>query len=135
MFKLRIGWIDTSYWDDGSRYTSTTKEFATLEEADNFVAKHLREPYPFQGQSGTVHHTIDPKNLYLTEVCTTEHDVFILPSLKESGIEKYRTELRNIAKWGGDLKAVETRARQSLGWERAEFLREWEAAIKETVTK
>ena len=133
MFKLRIGWIDTSYWDDGSRYTTTTKDFNDLEEVNTFVEKHLQEPYTFTGEMGLVTSTLDPESLQLIEVKTTQHDIYTLPALQEKGVAKYRAELRKIAKWGGDLKGVEERVRLSLGWERADFLREWEAALRDVL--
>lgn len=131
MFKLRIGWTDTSYWDDGNRGTSVTLEFTSLEEVNNFVIKHLQQPYAFPGQEGKVERCLELDRLHLTEVTTQIHDIYSLPALKVHGIEKFREDLRSIAKWGGDLKALEKRSCEVIKWSRSDFLREWEAAVKE----
>lgn len=128
-FTLRIGFVDSSYWDDGNRSTCTKKEFDSIEEVDKFLAAHLGKPYTFRGQEGDVVSSIDPERLQLTEVTTTQHDWRSLPCMKPLAEEKFREEMRNIVKWGGNLADVEKQVLKCIGWSRERFLAEWRAIV------
>jgi hypothetical protein len=129
MFELRIGFVDSSYWDDGNRSTFTTKKFETKEEVDKFLKEHAGKPYIFQGREGEVTKTLDPDCLQLTEKVTIQHDWRSLPSMKLFAEEKFLAEMRNIAQWGGNLENLEKQVLHCLGWNREKFLREWRAVV------
>lgn len=133
-FELRVGWTDTSYWDDGNRGTVTKLAFSTLDEVNAFIAKHLIEPYTFSGQEGPVSSIIEMDRLHLTEIQTIAHDVYGLPAARKEAETKYRKKLRDIAKWGGDLRETEQQVEKLLGWKRDVFLKEWHAAMLEIAT-
>jgi hypothetical protein len=129
MFELRIGFVDSSYWDDGNRSTWTIKKFDSLEEVDKFLKDHARKPYVFQGREGEVTKTLDPDSLQLTEKVTIQHDWRALPSMKLIAEEKFLAEMRTMVQWGGNLDNLEKQMLQCLGWDRAKFLGEWRAMI------
>lgn len=128
-FTLRIGFVDSSYWDDGNRSTWTTKEFTSLAEVDKFLSDHLGKPYTFRGQEGDVVSSIDPESLQLTEVTTTQHDWRSLPCVKPLAEDKFREQMRNIVKWGGNLAELEEQVLKCVGWSRNRFLTEWRAIV------
>ena len=128
-FILRIGFVDSSYWDDGNRFTCNRREFDSIEEVDKFLAEHLGKPYTFQGQEGDVVSSIDPESLQLIEITTTQHDWRSLPCMKPRAEEKFREEMRNIVKWGGNLADVEKQVRKRVGWSRERFLTEWRTIV------
>jgi len=129
--EMKIGFTDTSYWDDGNRGTWTTKKFDSLEEANAFLAQHIGKTYVFQGQDGAVHSFIDHDRLHIEEVTRVIHDWRSLPCLQVKAEENIKDSLRKAIKWGGDLKQLETQAEKFLGWKRTRFLEEWHRLIVE----
>jgi len=129
--EMRIGFTDTSYWDDGNRGTWTTKKFDSLEEANAFLSQHLGKTYIFKGQDGDVHSYIDPTQLYIEEVTRVVHDWRSLPCFQTQAEDNIKGALRTAIKWGGDLQTLEKQAEKFLGWSRTRFLEEWRALVIE----
>ena len=134
MFELRIGFVDSSYWDDGNRSTWTTKKFESLEEVDKFLKDHAGKPYVFQGREGDVTKTLDPDGMQLIEKVTIEHDWRALPSMKTVAEDKFLAEMRTVAQWGGNLENIEKQVLKCLGWDRTRFLKEWRTIVAAPTT-
>jgi hypothetical protein len=131
MIEMKIGFIDDSYWDEGNRSTWTTKTFASLEIANDFLSQHLGKPYVFQGQEGDVHSSIDPERLQIQEVTKVTHDWRSLPCFRVQAEENIKGSLRSAIQWGGDLQTLEKQAEKFLSWSRTRFLEEWRGLVIE----
>lgn len=133
MYKLRIGFTDTSYWDDGNRSTAITKDFANFEEVEIFISKYIREPYIFKGQDGEVKAILELDRLKLTRVVSEDIDLKTLPSLRDWAEAEVIRELEIVAKMGGNAKEIEQKMAKLFGWPRFRFLQEWQAAMKKAI--
>lgn len=53
-YKVRIAYVDDSYWDDGSRWTSETYKFDKRQEAIDFAKNSIAKGCVIPGQNGNV---------------------------------------------------------------------------------
>lgn len=134
MYKLRIGFVDTSYcWDDGNRSTAIIKEFLTLEEVETFISQYTKEPFTFKGREGEVKSIIELDNLYLTRTVVENIDLKSLPSLRKWAEAEVIKELETVARMGGNAKEIEEKMSKLFSWPRYRFLQEWKVAMKKAI--
>lgn len=62
-YVVRIAFVDDSYWDDGSRWTSQTFHFKGKAEAVAFARKAVTEGCTFEGQNGEVRARPDARDI------------------------------------------------------------------------
>lgn len=73
-FTVRVGYVDDSYWDDGSRWTSQTFKFKAEEEAITFAREALTKGLKLRGQNGEVYARPDKDHICVRCHTTTEVD-------------------------------------------------------------
>lgn len=71
-YRVRIAFVDDSYWDDGSRWTSETFKFAKRQEAIDFALKATIQGLTVDGQNGKVNFRPDKRDVTIFRDTTTE---------------------------------------------------------------
>lgn len=132
-FKVVIKFTDTSYQDESDRTDYVVKNFSSLEEVNEFLKDACSKPYSFPGRDAIVLDVVEPEHVSVTE--TINIDWRTLPCFKNHAELLLKKELLSIAKYGGDLKALENKTKSILNWERSYFLEMWHNAIKEAVSQ
>ena len=73
-YRVRIAFVDDSYWDDGSRWTSETFKFAKRQEAIDFANSSIAKGITIIGQNGEVYVKPDKRDVILFRDTTSEID-------------------------------------------------------------
>lgn len=53
-YAVRVAYVDDSYWDDGSRWTSQTFKFDKKADAITFAREAVKKGVTLKGQNGDV---------------------------------------------------------------------------------
>lgn len=62
-YRVRIAFVDDSYWDDGSRWTSETWKFEKRQKAIDFAKDAMTKGIMIDGQNGKVQVRPDKKDI------------------------------------------------------------------------
>jgi hypothetical protein len=95
MFRIIVGFVDTSYWDDGSRWIRRQFEFETRKEFLDFYNKLKKDQSIYAcGQNRTQWFNIDPDDIKCYYISAKK--------LTDKNIAEYIEEEEN-EKWLGSL--------------------------------
>jgi len=67
-YQVWINFIDSTYWDDGSRYTNRKTTFKKRNEALAFIETVQKEGFQYKGQNSNGHTTVDKDDITLIKV-------------------------------------------------------------------
>lgn len=70
-YEVKIRFVDDSYWDDGSRWTSRTFRFDNLKEAVEFAREVYKAGRVVNGLHGTVTTRPSEDDIEVTRISTT----------------------------------------------------------------
>jgi len=73
-YRVRISFVDDSYWDDGSRWTSETFKFNKRQEAINFARKAISHGCVVDGQNGRLNIRPDKRDVIIFRDTSSEID-------------------------------------------------------------
>lgn len=73
-YRVRIAFVDDSYWDDGSRWTSETFRFNKRQEAIDFAKNSIAKGITIDGQSGKVDVRPDKRDVTIFKDTSSEID-------------------------------------------------------------
>jgi hypothetical protein len=73
-YRVRISFVDDSYWDDGSRWASETFKFNKRQEAINFANNAIAKGIVVDGQSGKVDVRSDKRDVTIFKDTSSEID-------------------------------------------------------------
>ena len=73
-YKVRVAFVDDSYWDDGSRWTSETFRFDKRQEAIDFAKKCISEGIIIDGQYDAVSVKPDKRDVTIIKDTSSEID-------------------------------------------------------------
>lgn len=73
-YKVRIQYVDDTYWDDGSRWTSQFFPFQTRKAAIAFARTAVSDGCEVRGQRGTLLVRPDRSNVTVIRTSVTEVD-------------------------------------------------------------
>lgn len=71
-YKVRISFVDDSYWDDGSRWTSETYRFEKRQKAIDFANDCIAKGILIDGQNGEVNVRPEKRDITITRESSTE---------------------------------------------------------------
>lgn len=73
-YRVRIAFVDDSYWDDGSRWTSETFKFTKRQEAIDFAKNTIAKGITVDGQNGKVSFRPNKDDVTIFRDTTSEID-------------------------------------------------------------
>lgn len=73
-YRVRIAFVDDSYWDDGSRWTSETFRFDKRQAAIDFAKKAISDGCTMSGQNGSVTAWPDKRDVTIFKDTSSEID-------------------------------------------------------------
>jgi hypothetical protein len=73
-YRVRISFVDDSYWDDGSRWTSEIFRFKKRQDAINFAEEALKKGCTVTGQNSSLTIRPDKRDITIYRDSSTQID-------------------------------------------------------------